>query len=510
MMCAKLPTELAALARDGLYALEHAWRTAIFITSALCSSGASTSRCRRSTSRQGSRTQATTSPSRPSATRRSATSLRASGRPRESRHQDASSSSNQAQDDLEFAGIETRHAAFAAHGPQSEHDDLADLFRRAGFAGVALLWLDNGDDRDSDDDLRPLSSAAAPRSLLIEGSTIDRSRQSDDDDDGGIRPSPSTTTARPPTAGDSTLALPRFLDDVAPRLLLSASEARSLLIDESTPAPLHFLLGDGYAGVVLAQHEPSPHHDLVVMHVSQSRPPAIQIIVDTGATVTVVRDLQRLGATSIVDCSLRLVGIAPTRAQRKGVLTLFVGSRRVILAAVEIQDVPIDLISASALCDALPAGSLTFMHDSLVIDTGHERAWFKKSDDGIVRLTLDGDRHLAAFSDDVHFHQEGQGYAFMAGGKRCGECTGCVEFIADEKRDYCHSADGAPRCPRCAQTYLEPGEINLDYKARGACKTHFCSNRAFGSSIKASRQEDDNSSDAPIAKRRALDKPAFC
>jgi hypothetical protein len=57
------------------------------------------------------------------------------------------------------------------------------------------------------------------------------------------------------------------------------------------------------------------------MHVSQSRPPAIQIIVDTGATVTVVRDLQRLGATSIVDCSLRLVGIAPTRARRKGVLT---------------------------------------------------------------------------------------------------------------------------------------------------------------------------------------------
>jgi hypothetical protein len=93
------------------------------------------------------------------------------------------------------------------------------------------------------------------------------------------------------------------------------------------------------------------------------------------------------------------------------VLTLFVGSRRVILAAVEIQDVPIDLISASALCDALPAGLLTFTHDSLVIDTGHERAWFKKSDDGLVRLTLSGDRHLAAFSDDVPFHQEGQGYA---------------------------------------------------------------------------------------------------
>jgi hypothetical protein len=26
MMCAKLPTELAALARNGSYALEHAWR----------------------------------------------------------------------------------------------------------------------------------------------------------------------------------------------------------------------------------------------------------------------------------------------------------------------------------------------------------------------------------------------------------------------------------------------------------------------------------------------------
>jgi hypothetical protein len=91
----------------------------------------------------------------------------------------------------------------------------------------------------------------------------------------------------------------------------------------------------------------------------------------------------------------------------------------------------------------------------------------------------------------------------MAGGKRCGECAGCVEFIADENRDYCHDADGAPRCPRCSQKYLAPGEINQDYKARGACKTHFCSNRASGSSVKASRQEDDNSSDAPIAKRRA-------
>jgi hypothetical protein len=143
-----------------------------------------------------------------------------------SRHQGASSSSNQAQDDLEFAGIETRHAAFIARGPQSEHDDLADLFSRAGFAGVALLWLDDGDDRDSDDDLRPLSSATTPRSLLIEGSTIDHSRRPDDDDDGGLRPSPSTTTAQPPIAGDSTLALPRFLDDDTSRPLLSASGAQ--------------------------------------------------------------------------------------------------------------------------------------------------------------------------------------------------------------------------------------------------------------------------------------------
>jgi hypothetical protein len=290
MMCAKLPTELAALARDGLYALEHAWRDGHL-------------------HHIGPLLERRLYESRPEiyfppkiqnagnhvalpAIRHSAQRDEPQGVWTASRHQDASSSSNQAQDDLEFAGIEKRHAAFIARGPQSEHDDLADLFSRAGFAGVALLWPDNGDDHD----LRPLSSATAPRSLLIEGSTIDRSRQSDDDDGGGIRPSPSTPTARPPTAGDSTLALPRFLDDDTSRPLLSASEARSLLIDESTPAPLHFLLGDGYAGVVLAQHEPSPHHDLVVMHVSQSRPPAIQIIVDTGATVTVVRDLQRLGA----------------------------------------------------------------------------------------------------------------------------------------------------------------------------------------------------------------------
>jgi hypothetical protein len=69
---------------------------------------------------------------------------------------------------------------------------------------------DDDDDRDSD---RPLSSATTPQSLPIEGSTIDHPRRLDDDDDGGLRPSPSTTTAQPPIAGESTLALDSDSDD---------------------------------------------------------------------------------------------------------------------------------------------------------------------------------------------------------------------------------------------------------------------------------------------------------
>jgi hypothetical protein len=108
---------------------------------------------------------------------------------------------------------------------------------------------------------------------------------------------------------------------------------RQLLVAGSTDELLNLIRSDDVAGVARALHEPSPHHDFVIMHAgaARARRALIQLVAATGAAATVVRNLLRLGATAIVDCSLRLVGTAPTRARKKGLLALVAGYGGVFL-----------------------------------------------------------------------------------------------------------------------------------------------------------------------------------
>jgi hypothetical protein len=104
-----------------------------------------------------------------------------------------------------------------------------------------------------------------------------------------------------------------------------------------------------------------------------------KVLLDTGATVTIVRDLDRLQAEGVTACEVLLEGIAAATAQRRGTIAITVGSAVAYLSALELSAVPYDLISESALSNALPPGSsLAWLRDRLVIDTGREQAWFLK------------------------------------------------------------------------------------------------------------------------------------
>jgi hypothetical protein len=190
------------------------------------------------------------------------------------------------------------------------------------------------------------------------------------------------------------------------------------------------------------------------------------------------------------------------------VLTLFVGSRRVTLAAVEIQDVLIDLISASALCDAIPAGSLTFTQQGLNTHTSAAQGLFG------IAISADGAALVTGGSEGtLRRYSTGSMVCEVAMAPRASENEAGLEagriFASRTANSRSSVSDPAHSCGHAGSTLSSSPERSLRRAAFGRPAEH-CTLRAAVAHEGVHRLMIDHGSVLQIAlqpKSRACDAP---